>query len=264
MRPKGGWASVRDVEIAVAEYVDWYNHRRLHGEIGHVPPAEFEAATGHPTSRQLRWRTGSPRSRFQITEPPETRGASGPRPSTRRRRTRRTWCGRWTSSSTPTSTDDRSRSARSSTNTPGSASAGSWSARLPPTDSPPTSRTSSPPGAPRRCSGRTTGRSSSARRWPTGPAPAPACPTSSGLAVAQRVRRVVQQPDPRRVPQHQQLLLAAARTGHHRRLEGRVQPPPPALLARLPNPSRVRSAVHPSNGNRRLTERPDRMKGRLT
>lgn len=44
MRPKGGWASVRDVEIAVAEYVDWYNHRRLHGEIGHVPPAEFEAA----------------------------------------------------------------------------------------------------------------------------------------------------------------------------------------------------------------------------
>ena len=44
MRPKGGWASVRDVEIAVAEYVDWYNHRRLHGEIGHVPPAELEAA----------------------------------------------------------------------------------------------------------------------------------------------------------------------------------------------------------------------------
>ncbi|MGW9717895.1 hypothetical protein ACUXMM_002464, partial [Micrococcus aloeverae] len=28
-----------------------------------------------------------------------------------------------------------------------------------------------------------------------------------------------------------------------------------------PSPSRVRSAVHPSNGNRRLTERPDRMKG---
>jgi transposase InsO family protein len=34
---------VGDVEIAVAEYVDWYNHRRLHGEIGHVPPAEYEA-----------------------------------------------------------------------------------------------------------------------------------------------------------------------------------------------------------------------------
>ena len=44
MRPNGGWASVRDVEIAVAENVDWHNHRRLHGEIGHVPPVEFEAA----------------------------------------------------------------------------------------------------------------------------------------------------------------------------------------------------------------------------
>ena len=42
-RPKGDWKSVVDVEIAVAEYVDWFNHRRLHGEIGLVPPAEFEA-----------------------------------------------------------------------------------------------------------------------------------------------------------------------------------------------------------------------------
>ncbi|MFE7949488.1 IS3 family transposase [Streptomyces sp. NPDC057426] len=31
-----------DVELATAEYVDWYNHRRLHGEIGHVPPVEYE------------------------------------------------------------------------------------------------------------------------------------------------------------------------------------------------------------------------------
>ena len=43
MRPKGGWKSVTDVEIAVAEYADWYNHRRLHGEIGLVPPAEYES-----------------------------------------------------------------------------------------------------------------------------------------------------------------------------------------------------------------------------
>jgi putative transposase len=43
MRPKQGWKSVGDVEIAVAEYVDWFNHRRLHGEIGLIPPAEFEA-----------------------------------------------------------------------------------------------------------------------------------------------------------------------------------------------------------------------------
>jgi len=43
MRPKGGWKSVVDVELAVAEYIDWFNHRRLHGELAQVPPAEFEA-----------------------------------------------------------------------------------------------------------------------------------------------------------------------------------------------------------------------------
>ncbi|GAB25360.1 putative transposase [Gordonia polyisoprenivorans NBRC 16320 = JCM 10675] len=44
MRPKSGWGGVGDVEIAVAEYIEWFNHRRLHGEIGHVPPVEYEAA----------------------------------------------------------------------------------------------------------------------------------------------------------------------------------------------------------------------------
>lgn len=43
MRPKEGWRSVGDVEIAVAEYIDWFNHRRFHGEIGLIPPAELEA-----------------------------------------------------------------------------------------------------------------------------------------------------------------------------------------------------------------------------
>ena len=43
MRPKGGWKSVVDVEIAVAEHVDWFNHRRPHGETGQVPPGEYEA-----------------------------------------------------------------------------------------------------------------------------------------------------------------------------------------------------------------------------
>jgi putative transposase len=42
MRPTGGWKNINDVEIAVAEYVDWFNHRRLHGELGLVPPAEYE------------------------------------------------------------------------------------------------------------------------------------------------------------------------------------------------------------------------------
>jgi len=42
VRNKGPWKNIDDLEIAVAEYVDWFNHRRLHGEIGLVPPAEHE------------------------------------------------------------------------------------------------------------------------------------------------------------------------------------------------------------------------------
>ncbi len=40
---RGPWKSVDDVEWATLTYVDWFNNRRLHGEIGMVPPAEFEA-----------------------------------------------------------------------------------------------------------------------------------------------------------------------------------------------------------------------------
>jgi putative transposase len=42
VRNKGPWKNIDDLEIAVAEYIDWLNHRRLHGEIGLVPPVEFE------------------------------------------------------------------------------------------------------------------------------------------------------------------------------------------------------------------------------
>ena len=42
VRNKGPWKNIDDLEIAVAEYIDWFNHRRLHGEIGLLPPAEYE------------------------------------------------------------------------------------------------------------------------------------------------------------------------------------------------------------------------------
>jgi putative transposase len=42
VRNRGPWKSIDDLEIAVAEYIDWFNFRRLHGEIGLVPPVEFE------------------------------------------------------------------------------------------------------------------------------------------------------------------------------------------------------------------------------
>jgi putative transposase len=44
IRPRGPWRSLADVELATAEYVDWFNTRRLHTAIGGVPPAEYEAA----------------------------------------------------------------------------------------------------------------------------------------------------------------------------------------------------------------------------
>ena len=46
--PQGPWKGLDDVEYATMGYLDWFNHRRLHGEItednGSVTPAEFEAA----------------------------------------------------------------------------------------------------------------------------------------------------------------------------------------------------------------------------
>lgn len=42
VRNKGPWQGLGDVERATAEYVDWYNTERLHGELGHVPPIEYE------------------------------------------------------------------------------------------------------------------------------------------------------------------------------------------------------------------------------
>ena len=42
VRNKGPWAGIDDLEIATAEYLDWFNHRRLHGEIGTIPPTEYE------------------------------------------------------------------------------------------------------------------------------------------------------------------------------------------------------------------------------
>ncbi|MGP4052085.1 integrase core domain-containing protein [Streptomyces sp. 2A115] len=43
IKPRRPWKSLSQVELATAEWADSYNHRRLHGEIGHVPPVEYEA-----------------------------------------------------------------------------------------------------------------------------------------------------------------------------------------------------------------------------
>ena len=44
IRHDGPWRGLEDVEYATLEYVDWFNRRRLHGELGMITPAEFEEA----------------------------------------------------------------------------------------------------------------------------------------------------------------------------------------------------------------------------
>ena len=39
---QGPWKTPEQVEFATLEYIDWWNNRRLHTEIGDVPPAEKE------------------------------------------------------------------------------------------------------------------------------------------------------------------------------------------------------------------------------
>jgi putative transposase len=44
IRRRGPWRDLEAVEFATLEWVHWFNHRRLLEPIGHVPPAEHEAA----------------------------------------------------------------------------------------------------------------------------------------------------------------------------------------------------------------------------
>ena len=44
IKPRGPWRTVDQVEIATAEWVDWYNFRRLYRYCGDIPPAELETA----------------------------------------------------------------------------------------------------------------------------------------------------------------------------------------------------------------------------
>ena len=57
---QGPWRGLDDVEFATMTYVDWFNHRRLHGEItddaSYTTPAEAEAAYYRQTNHGHRGR----------------------------------------------------------------------------------------------------------------------------------------------------------------------------------------------------------------
>jgi putative transposase len=39
----GPWRTRADLETATINWIYWYNEKRLHGEIGDIPPVELEA-----------------------------------------------------------------------------------------------------------------------------------------------------------------------------------------------------------------------------
>ena len=60
------WRTHEQAELAIAQWVGWYNHQRLHSSLGDLPPAEYEQrhATANPPDRSMsvdRWVT-SPRA----------------------------------------------------------------------------------------------------------------------------------------------------------------------------------------------------------
>jgi putative transposase len=44
IRPRKPWRTIEEVELATAEWVDWFNHRRLYEYCGDIPPVDLEAA----------------------------------------------------------------------------------------------------------------------------------------------------------------------------------------------------------------------------
>ncbi|MEU3837984.1 IS3 family transposase [Streptomyces microflavus] len=50
IKPRRPWHGLADVELATAEWVDWFNNQRLHTAIGDIPPHEHE--TNHYAQHQ--------------------------------------------------------------------------------------------------------------------------------------------------------------------------------------------------------------------
>jgi putative transposase len=45
------WQTRDQLEFAIARWIGWHNHRRLHSSLGDIPPVEFEALHEVPTQR---------------------------------------------------------------------------------------------------------------------------------------------------------------------------------------------------------------------
>ncbi|MBI4883785.1 MAG: transposase [Actinobacteria bacterium] len=57
IRRQGPWRNVEHVELATLAWVEWFNTRRLHSELGDIPPAEFESLYYARTRAQAKTQT---------------------------------------------------------------------------------------------------------------------------------------------------------------------------------------------------------------
>jgi hypothetical protein len=51
IKPQRPWKTLSQVELAACAWADWHNHQRLHGETGHVPPAEHDASSSTESTK---------------------------------------------------------------------------------------------------------------------------------------------------------------------------------------------------------------------
>lgn len=60
MRHDCPFRTVDELELSTLSWVDWWNRDRLHGELGHVPPIEFETDHYRQTNTQEQPLLGEP------------------------------------------------------------------------------------------------------------------------------------------------------------------------------------------------------------
>jgi putative transposase len=48
------WRTKAQLELAIVQYISWFNHDRLHSTLGDIPPIEFEALAALRTQSMAR------------------------------------------------------------------------------------------------------------------------------------------------------------------------------------------------------------------
>ena len=72
------WRTRTQLELAIVEYVGWFNHARLHEALGDIPPAEFEQLHQARISgnRSVATRSPKPADRLYASRPERERASN--------------------------------------------------------------------------------------------------------------------------------------------------------------------------------------------